>query len=331
MVATQLRIAWFARALNTAAVVTFLLASPVASIAADRVSVPKTSNYRDGVWTGAGNVYSFYFDPMTPPNTGVFPPGNASELRATALTQAQVRTQYGAGTVGLLGYDNAGSPVQYGGAANVLVDHTTAYGWNANFSAECLNGRVNITVAANYNWTGSGLTTVAQQNAKAATFKSDVETWWSNRFGIQTTTGTVPIDFTLTTTAYATGAAYDQNVTVLAGDARANLTTWYADAPAVVHAHEFGHMIGAYDEYWSGAINATSLVTDYTSLMGVANQTVSGTGLRTRYFDDVLTWFRGSQWNVPGATSIVAIPTPGGVVVFAVGGLIAVRRRRRAA
>jgi MYXO-CTERM domain-containing protein len=301
------------------------------ALAVDRVSVAKNSNYRDGVWTGAGsNVFSFTFDPMTPPNTGTFPPGNANELRP-ALTQAMVRAQYGAGTLGLLGYTNAGAPVQYGGAANVLVDHTANFGWNSNFSAECINGRVRITVAANFDWTNSGLTTAAQQNAKFASFKSNVEGWWSDRYGIQTTMGTVPIDFVLTNTAYTMGAAYDQNVTVLAGNSRANLTTWYADAPAVVEAHEFGHMIGAWDEYWSGAIDPVNLTTDYTSLMGVANQTVSGTGLRARYFNDVLNWFQGSAWNVPGASSIIAIPTPGGVALLVLGGVVLSRRRRTAA
>jgi hypothetical protein len=312
-----------------ALVATVLSAS--GALAVDRVSVGKNSAYRDGVWNGAGNVYSFYFNPMTPPDTSTFPPGNASELRATARTQAQVQAQYGAGTLGLLGYDNAGNPVQYGGAANVLADHTSSFGWNSNFSAECLNGRVRIAVAANFNWTNSGLATQAQQNAKLASFKSNVEGWWSDRYGVQTTTGTVPIDFVLTTAAYAAGAPYDQNVTVLAGNSRANLTTWYADAPAVVEAHEFGHMIGAWDEYWSGAIDPVSLTTDYSSLMGVANQTVSGTGLRGRYFTDVLNWFQGSAWNVPGAASIVAIPTPPGLLLLSMGGVVATRRRRSAA
>ena len=59
-----------------------------------------------------------------------------------------------------------------------------------------------------------------------------------------------------------TSAEADFNVTVVDGKGRANMTRWYTDRPhgdyEEVAAHEFGHMMGMYDEYTGGAIDPDS-------------------------------------------------------------------------
>lgn len=285
------------------------------ALADGRVSVPKTSVYRDGVWNnGAGSVYVYYYNQ---PNDNPF-----YELRNTAYNLAQTKTNYNNGTIGLKTY----AGVNYAGAnANNMQDHTTNYGWNANFSVTCA-ATVKVDVHLNFDWSGSGLT-AQQQTTTRNGWESDIEGWWSNRYAINDGTVNHPIIFDVRFDAYAAGAQYDQTITVLAGNGRADLTHWYAQSSGAVEAHEFGHAIGAFDEYWSGALNSATLTTDYTSLMGSVSNFASGEGLRGRYFNDILDVYNAK--GGAGPNTIVLIPGPGGLAGLGVGALLAIRRRRR--
>ena len=48
---------------------------------------------------------------------------------------------------------------------------------------------------------------------------------------------------------------FDQTVQVHANGGRADLSNWYETDTASINAHEFGHMLGLYDEYIGGSVD----------------------------------------------------------------------------
>lgn len=86
----------------------------------------------------------------------------------------------------------------------------------------------------------------------------------------------------------------DQVVTVKSGDGRDDMVTWYTGNPAgwgdayqdEVAAHEYGHMLGLYDEYVGGAVNPETLLTGTGGLM----ETLNGPTLK-HYYDPFFSWY----------------------------------------
>ena len=84
----------------------------------------------------------------------------------------------------------------------------------------------------------------------------------------------------------------DHTVTVIKGNGNVNLTRWYTGKPSghpfsrqgVIAAHEFGHMIGLFDEYDGGALNPDGFIRA-DSIMG---QNLSSP--RIDHFDAFLEW-----------------------------------------
>jgi len=62
----------------------------------------------------------------------------------------------------------------------------------------------------------------------------------------------------------------DQDVNVKQGNGRANMTTWYSTDNGQVAAHEFGHMMGVYDEYADPAVPGRTLHNDGSIMASVA-------------------------------------------------------------
>jgi hypothetical protein len=79
--------------------------------------------------------------------------------------------------------------------------------------------------------------------------------------------------------------------------------TWWmgmAGVPVTVRAHEFGHLMGLYDEYPAGACDPGRVVTnDPSSIMN------AGTKTYDRHFREFHQWFDGKANGVIGATKLV--------------------------
>ncbi|NES69112.1 MAG: hypothetical protein F6K24_29710, partial [Okeania sp. SIO2D1] len=90
-------------------------------------------------------------------------------------------------------------------------------------------------------------------------WEEGIEGIWSNRYDIFDGYHTYPIVFDV---EFIDRNA-DYTVTVHSESGRTNMTNWYLDRPAgwdnsyhdEIAAHEFGHMLGLYDEYEGGAVN----------------------------------------------------------------------------
>lgn len=80
--------------------------------------------------------------------------------------------------------------------------------------------------------------------------------------------------------------------------------TWWEEAagvPSVVRAHEFGHLIGMYDEYEAGACDPARLFTKTDSVMG------SGQAVYARFYEEFQKWFDGKAKSVVGDTKLLPV------------------------
>ena len=123
-----------------------------------------------------------------------------------------------------------------------------------------------------------------------------IEEQWNNKhtfdYGGETITSVVDVTY---------DGPYDQTVNVDPGNGGADMLNWYWDQTGTVSAHEVGHMLGLYDEYWGGALNWLEFV-DYTALMG----SVSGTpAMPDRYYQPFVDFVVSLQIPEPATTTMI--------------------------
>ena len=121
-------------------------------------------------------------------------------------------------------------------------------------------------------------------------WEEGIESIWSNAFDLSD--GTYFYDTVFNVDWLSTNDGADHTVNVNEGNGNVNLTQWYTGRPSgysynrqgVIAAHEFGHMIGLFDEYNGGALNPDGLI---------RNNSIMGRNLsspRTDHFDAFLEW-----------------------------------------
>ncbi|MDP1878496.1 MAG: PEP-CTERM sorting domain-containing protein, partial [Actinomycetota bacterium] len=124
---------------------------------------------------------------------------------------------------------------------------------------------------------------------------------------------------------------------------RDNMLKWFEDSTESIQAHEFGHMLGLYDEYVGGAVdkqNGATLSND--GLMGLGALDPDPV-FYARYYQQYLDFIDtiplvdyqrlGGVGLSPGQFVLVAVPEPSTWAMLAVGTLMlgfGVRRARRA-
>ncbi len=121
-------------------------------------------------------------------------------------------------------------------------------------------------------------------------WEESIESIWSNAFDLSD--GTYFYDTVFNVDWLNTSGDADHTVNVTEGNGNVNLTQWYTGRPSgysfsrqgVIAAHEFGHMIGLFDEYSGGALNPEGLI---------RNNSIMGRNLsspRIDHFDAFLEW-----------------------------------------
>ena len=148
---------------------------------------------------------------------------------------------------------------EYGDPKNSIP----AFGWNVRYDRYFDGSKVVKHVEIDFQFAeGTGLDD-AQKTAWKSQAEKNIEGVWNNKFFVEDTNNRlvipVMVDVTLT-------GPFDQTVSIVKRpgdcatrandlDCRDNLAKWFTDSKAATQAHEFGHMIGLYDEYLGGAVD----------------------------------------------------------------------------
>jgi hypothetical protein len=287
-------------------------------ITSERISSQHlSSQYRDGYQVGgAGTAFTHYFQQL--------PNGTWSAAQELRLDLATLQPLLAAGKVKLTGYNNATqSWEEYAGNGNNLTAHTTNYGWNYRYTRSFDGSNVEIDVQMAFDWSLTNLTD-PQKRAQKLAWEANIEGWWNNQFSIlKDDIFLFGIVFDVTFDGYDNGRGgreFDQTITVKPGNGRADMTTWYLNDGAQTNSHEFGHMLGLFDEYWAGALNTATLLTDYTHLMGAgAGSLAFGGGMKKEYYLPFMNWLDAID---PDPTQRYALVPEPGTVFLLVAGLL---------
>jgi hypothetical protein len=120
-----------------------------------------------------------------------------------------------------------------------------------------------------------------------------VESAWSNHFDILDGAYRYPILLDLAWVFFSP----DETVTVHAGTGYMDMANWYTDHPSgwpdsyqgVLAAHEVGHMLGLYDEYYGGAIDPVTQFRATNALMADLGP------VEARNYSAMLGWLEGAS------------------------------------
>jgi len=116
-------------------------------------------------------------------------------------------------------------------------------------------------------------------------WKKGIEQVWSDRFALVSGKERYPIRIE----AKFSGLSLQHDVIVLPGGGRrSNELTWHVMDTPQTAAHEFGHMLGLYDEYKGGACNPLDTINDPGSIMTSAP--IDGKS-RQRHYEQFRQWF----------------------------------------
>ncbi len=116
-------------------------------------------------------------------------------------------------------------------------------------------------------------------------WKKGIEGIWSNKFALETSTGTL---YPILINVSFKGPKFHHNVIVRPGSGRTDELNWnIMDSPDLA-AHEFGHMLGVFDEYEGGALPKHGSVFDSTSVM--TNSQTKGVA-KQRHYRRLQAWF----------------------------------------
>ena len=163
-------------------------------------------------------------------------------------------------------------------------------------------------------------------------WENSIESIWSNAFDLFD--GEFYYDTVFNVDWLNSFSGADHGVLVHQGSGNVNKTNWYTDNPSgqgynkqgVVAAHEFGHMIGLFDEYPGGATEV------------IRNDSIMGSNLsapQSDHYDAFVNWL--SSNSGVNSLSLVAdngshnyvfnVPEPSGLILFlfATVGLVARR------
>lgn len=184
------------------------------------------------------------------------------------------------------------------------------FSWDFRYDIEFKSG---LLLHTELQFTLTAGVTQAQLDAVKPAWERGIEDMWSRKINIvKDNTHVFPILFDVT----YEGPTFHYNVNVIPGRTTSMLDWGITPSPGetngLLAAHEFGHMIGNFDEYVSGATNPSGVVIDPTSLMGS-----TGIGIVTyaRHYEDLRSWLASK--DPKERFDLAPVPEPSSILLFA--------------
>lgn len=206
----------------------------------------------------------------------------------------------------------------------VFGDFSWPYAYSLSFTNDTLLAQINIE-----------LTGYDPGTALRSTWETGVESTWGRQYEVVDGTHAYPILFDLAWVY--TNTLADEIVTVYQGTGYMDMLNWYTSQPSgwpdsyqgVIAAHEVGHMLGLFDEYFGGAVNpATMFWTVDPALMANLGP------VQARYYTGMLDWLKNASERpnltlAPYSPADSQVPEPASVTLIAIGMAGALARRYR--
>lgn len=160
------------------------------------------------------------------------------------------------------------------------------FAWNYGYDINVENSTLIVRVAINLI-PARGIRRPELERVKPL-WEQAIERIWSNKFALETTQGR---RYPIVIDASFRGPKFHHDVIVRPGSGPSDELNWnILDSPELV-AHEFGHMIGMYDEYEKGALAPQDAVIDPDSIM--TSNPGEGATTHARHYEKFRRWFIG--------------------------------------
>jgi len=170
-------------------------------------------------------------------------------------------------------------------------------------------------------------------DAEKSNYKTGIETGiesvWNNKYYLMDneTRKKYPLVVDVTT-----GGPFNQTVKLHKdpnaadpNDSRADMLNWYDTDTAVVNAHEFGHMLGLFDEYAGGAVDPDNPALSNDGLMGLGALNANPV-MYERYYQQYLDYM--DELNEFGDFTLHQTPEPSTAILLFVGLIFFISLRR---
>lgn len=156
------------------------------------------------------------------------------------------------------------------------------YGYDIGFDGVGLVVHVKINLVPAAGVTGPAL------HRTASVWEEGIERIWNHRFALKTPSGR---RYPILVDVSFRGPSFHHDVIVRPGSGGTDALNWnIQDSPELV-AHEFGHLIGQFDEYVKGAQAPNAAMVDPESIM--ASSPGVNAESRARHFEPFCRWFMG--------------------------------------
>ena len=189
------------------------------------------------------------------------------------------------------------------------------YSWYSTYDIEFASQELHVYTSIYLS--GTGGVTQAEIDALEPFWKNGIEDRWNDKYMIRHD-GEYDYDIIYDVSFVDTWqfGVDHYAVEVQPGPERSNMVLWDTEDTTGVAAHEYGHMIGNYDEYSGGATDLSDPIIDTTGIMG---WTSPAAVTYARHYEPVVEWLEGKY---PLALlEVVAVPEPATVVLMVLGGL----------
>jgi hypothetical protein len=142
------------------------------------------------------------------------------------------------------------------------IEAQNSYGWRYGYTVELKQNILFVVV--DVNLIPMGVVSGFDVERVRPGWEACVERVWSKKFALETSSGaSYPIAVDLRFTV----SSPFHKVIVRPGGGRDDALNWKIWSEPELIAHEFGHLLGVYDEYKSGATDPEGATVDKTSIM----------------------------------------------------------------